>query len=507
MAEIRRETPFRFSLAFLLALVSAHGATAATFTVTNLGDAGPGSLRRAVLDANAAPGADTVAFAAGLTGTIPLSSGEIPITDSLTINGPGAAVLTVSGNDLSRIFHVERVSVAAPIDVTLSGLTLTRGSAVAGVTSGGAILADSENLTILDSVISDSTSGFFADPPTDGCGGNVAFFGTNGETLRIADSTLTGGRALSISSSFGGNLCVPTGKLLLERSILTNGDADYGGGLLVQSLSAGSVISQSTIAGNQASIFGGGIASFAGTVLSIESSTISGNTAGSHSPFYSAFGGGISIDQTEGVQIVNCTISDNHADGSGGGIHTNGGSVLVRLTTISNNTAGFKGGSILVSPIAEVRIDHAIVANGAPQDLATEPIGASATLAADYSLIEAPGSGDVLLIGANNLLGADPLLGPLTHNGGPTLTRRPLPGSPVINAGNPAIPSPPATDQRGAARIVGPAVDLGSVETGQAVVEVPTLSQVGLLLLAAGLFIAGIWRLRRALPYRSRFTR
>lgn len=499
MADIRRKKPLPLSLVLLLALASARGAASATFTVTNLGDAGPGSLRRAVLDANAAPGADAVAFAPGLTGTVPLSSGEIPITDSLTINGPGAAVLTVSGNDQSRIFHVERLAVAAPIDVTLSGLTLTRGNAMSGVTeAGGAILADSENLTILDSVISDSTSGFPADPPTEVCGGNVAFFGSNGETLRIADSTLTGGRTLSVSSTLGGNLCVDQGRLLLERSILTNGAADYGGGLLVQSLAAGSAITQSTIAGNRASQYGGGIASLAGTALSIESSTISGNTAGSHSPSYSAFGGGIYLSQTAGVQIVNCTISDNYADGSGGGIHTTGGSLLVRLTTISNNTAGFKGGSILISPVTEARLDHAIVANGAPQDLATEPTGFTAQLTADYSLIEAPGSGDVQLTGAHNLLGTDPLLGPLAPNGGPTLTRRPLPGSPVIDAGNPAIPSPPATDQRGARRIVGPAVDLGSVETGQAVVEVPTLSQVGLLLLAAALFAAGIRRVRSA---------
>jgi hypothetical protein len=55
-------------------------------------------------------------------------------------------------------------------------------------------------------------------------------------------------------------------------------------------------------------------------------------------------------------------------------------------------------------------------------------------------------------------------LGPLAGNGGPTLSHQPLLGSPVLDAGNPAIPNPPATDQRGAARIAGAAVDLGSVE-------------------------------------------
>jgi hypothetical protein len=83
------------------------------------------------------------------------------------------------------------------------------------------------------------------------------------------------------------------------------------------------------------------------------------------------------------------------------------------------------------------------------------------------------------------------------NNGGLTLTHMPLPGSPVINAGNPAIPSPPPTDQRGFARITGSAIDLGSVEQQSGLTaEVPTLSQVGAALLSALLLALGIWRLR-----------
>ncbi|HEX4960304.1 MAG TPA: IPTL-CTERM sorting domain-containing protein, partial [Thermoanaerobaculia bacterium] len=117
------------------------------------------------------------------------------------------------------------------------------------------------------------------------------------------------------------------------------------------------------------------------------------------------------------------------------------------------------------------------------------------TLTANYSLIEAPG--DSVLVGAHNRVGVDPLLGPLAGNGGPTLTQRPLPGSPAIDAGDPAIPSPPATDQLGFARIFGPAVDLGSVEVGQQLVGVPALSAAGLLLLAALLCAVSVRRLRR----------
>jgi hypothetical protein len=489
------------SCALLLCLAS--GATAATFTVSNLADSGPNSLRQAVLDANAAPGADEIAFAPGLTGTILLTfaSGEIRITDSLAVDGPGAAVLTVDAVRQSRIFHVENTEVATPIDVTLSGLTLTRGAA-GGRGAGGAVFADSENLTILDSVISDSSSGLAEDPPSAGCGGNVGFFGDGGGTLRIADSALTGGAAIDLGPSFGGNLCIIAGQLILERSTFSGGQAETGGGLYIDSLTEDSTISSSTISGNQGFQVGGGIAvPFLGAALTIESSTISGNTAGFPGSGQDGFGGGLYVLQSSPgtVRIINSTISGNQATGSGGGISFSGdgsSSLLLRLTTILNNTAGRKGGSILIgdSPAAAIQLDHSIVANGAPEDLAALASGPF-SVAANYSLIEAPGS--ALLVGAHNLIGVDPLLGPLANNGGPTLTHRPLPGSPVIDAGNPAIPSPPATDQRGFPRIFGAAIDLGSVEALPELIEVPALSQMGLLALGAALCLAALWRLRR----------
>lgn len=232
--------------------------------------------------------------------------------------------------------------------------------------------------------------------------------------------------------------------------------------------------------------------------MAIESSTISGNLAGTHGAIYNAFGGGVFIaGLSHGVRIVNSTISGNHADGSGGGIHTSGSSLAVRLTTISGNTAGFRGGSLLVSPVAGVQLNHSIAANGTPQDLATEPAGATAAVTASFSLIEAPGAGDVTVTGSGNRLGIDPLLGPLASNGGPTLTHRPLPGSPAIDAGDPMITDPPAADQRDAARIAGAAVDLGAVEVNGNALEVPALAPAGLLALGALLAAAGLRRLRR----------
>ena len=78
------------------------------FIVSDLGDApvsmagdAPGTLRQAIFDANDLSGLDTVIFAAGLTGTITLTEGELAVSDSVTISGPGAVQLTIdaSGND------------------------------------------------------------------------------------------------------------------------------------------------------------------------------------------------------------------------------------------------------------------------------------------------------------------------------------------------------------------------------------------------------------------------
>ena len=109
-----------------------------TLTVTNNNDSGKGSLR---FEIAAASTGDTINFSSKLKGeTITLTSGELLITESLTINGPGANQLSVSGNNASRVFEV-----AAGQNVTISGLTITKGYAAE---QGGGILNDGSNLTL-----------------------------------------------------------------------------------------------------------------------------------------------------------------------------------------------------------------------------------------------------------------------------------------------------------------------------------------------------------------------
>ncbi len=88
------------------AVAFAAPAEAATFTVSNLDDAGAGSLREAIEDANLTGASDTVVFQSGLSGTITLAS-EIPIDEPVEIQGPGADTITVSGDDQFQIFEAD----------------------------------------------------------------------------------------------------------------------------------------------------------------------------------------------------------------------------------------------------------------------------------------------------------------------------------------------------------------------------------------------------------------
>src|ERR1017187_4961636 len=92
---------FLHLLMALNCLLLAH--TALAWTVTSHADEGPGSLREAIRVTTAG---DTITFAPGLTGRITLTSGELAIGHSLNIVGPGAKVLTIDGNDQSRVFNI-----------------------------------------------------------------------------------------------------------------------------------------------------------------------------------------------------------------------------------------------------------------------------------------------------------------------------------------------------------------------------------------------------------------
>jgi Calx-beta domain/Right handed beta helix region len=157
---------------------------------------------------------------------------------------------------------------------------------------------------------------------------------------------------------------------------------------------------------------------------------------------------------TGATTIINSTIGENDVS-TAYIVRVAASDVNIAHTTIANNTQ--TGGSAVIGldGTSNLTLDHTIVAgNGGAFSHAG---GASTT--AVFSLVET-GSG----LGGSNNETNDPKLGPLQDNGGPTRTVLPAADSPALDAGNPAITGEPATDQRGANRVVGSAIDVGAVE-------------------------------------------
>ncbi len=456
------------------ALAAVPAAQGATFTVTNLNDAGAGSLRQAVTDANGAAGADIVAFQAGVTGTITLTTGQLLVSDSVDIQGPGAAALTVSGNNTGRVFYL--YNGAALLDVTISGLTITGGGAVTfgagiidfgenlvldGVTmtgntasaGGGAIAAtdltgDGMSLTVRDSTISGNDSGRD--------GGGIYFYTTGGPML-IENSVISGNDA--VDDGGGIYLYDITDDLTVTGSTIsgnTAGAAGFGGGIYFYQTDGGTqTIDHSTLSGNSAYLGGGLMSIFADTPLTIDHSTLSGNSAVAGGAMFNVFAYGAP------VVVVDSTVSGNQAaSGDGGGLFFYvlyaGGTFDVRNSTVASNT-----GTGLFATTGPITVANSILGDNTPADLGTN----GGNIALSFSLVENAGTA-VITDNGGNIMGMDPQLGALANNGGLTLTHKPAAASPAVNAGNPAFVPPPSTDQRDLPRVVGTQLDMGSVELG-----------------------------------------
>jgi hypothetical protein len=204
----------------------------ATFTVTNTNDAGAGSLRQAILDANASTAADTIVFQAGLTGTINLTTTDgntdpsaLDIADAVTITGPGAGLITVRRDPAATSnFRVFRIDAPGVQSVTISGLTISGGLTNSSTTGGGgptndgaAILLLNDLLTLDGVVVSGNTSG------TEG--GAIAIASVNssgGGSLTIRNSTISGNTANGTSGTGtfgggGGGIYIGNGGNFLQR--------------------------------------------------------------------------------------------------------------------------------------------------------------------------------------------------------------------------------------------------------------------------------------------------
>jgi CSLREA domain-containing protein len=251
------------------------------FTVSNTDDSGPGSLRQAILDANAQSGGNDITFdptAFASAQTITLTSGQLELSNTSgteTITGPAAGV-TVDAAGASRVFQVD-----ANVTASISGLTITGGNA--GYNNSGGGVLDYGTATLTDCTITANSAVY-------GFGGGVA---NQSGTVNLIDCTITGNSAL--------------------RSLF--GQAGRGGGVST----------------------GGGHGSKAGATTTLTNCTVSGNSALMGNSFGGNYGGGVYNKSTDSTILGNTIVAGNTG---GSSPDVNGG-----ITSQGNNLIGDKGTS------------------------------------------------------------------------------------------------------------------------------------------------------------------
>jgi fibronectin-binding autotransporter adhesin len=428
---------------------------------------GTTSLREAIDYSLTLAAPSTITFSPAVFGSTPqtivLALGELSLSNpaTITIVGPGAGLLTVSGNLASRVFEVTG-------SAALSGLTITQGGGGQGAANSGAGLRnDHGTLSLIDCTI--TGNGMADDVPSFGTYAGGGLY-ANGGTTSLTDCTVSGntatnggglyanGSATSLTNCTvsgntaqnGGGLYIQHGTIAITGSnISSNTGVTFGAGIKLSNVVAGTLtdctISNNNIPGG----FGGGVCGVYST-LTLTDCTISGNSA--------AAGGG--VENVYGnATLTNCTISGNTAvtgtagaSGRGGGLQATGHfrTTLINCT-ISGNSASTGGGVDFYSGTLATLINTIVAGQKSGGDIA-------GTLQPDST---------------NNLIGGNPLLAPLGDYGGPTQTMPPLAGSNAIGGGTTGT-GVPLTDQRGFAR--GASIDIGAFQTQGTTLEVNVTS-------------------------------
>ena len=331
-------------------------ARAATIDVESTGDGTanpshcPGAactLRDAIAKASSG---DTIRFnLIESPATINLTNGNLLISKSLSIQGPGSIDLTISGNNASRIFQID--GGVSSQNVSISGMTLTDGRVTDH--SGGAIYSSNVNLTLEDLVITQNIASTVANNYLFG-GGIYQGYGS----LTITNSQIVN----NFASYEGAGIFIRDATLTLNNVTISGNQTTWplygsGGGIFLVDLDpidltpVIATLNQTHILNNTTTSSGGGINVSGAVTLNMSESSVIGNEA------TNGDGGGINTDNQDAVITINTsTISDNVATGDnsvGGGIYAKSGISIVD-SNLTNNSAAMGGAIFLTNSLSNV---------------------------------------------------------------------------------------------------------------------------------------------------------
>lgn len=407
-----------------------------------VGSGTPGSCTEAALD-TALSGGGVVTFdCGGGAVTIVLTTQK---TLSLPTSIDGGGLVTLDGNGMVPHFWLSN-----PVNYILTGVNLVNGRSIGD--SGGSIIVSGGTLLLNNATLSNNVA-----VGPNSRGGAIHILG--GATV-----TLSNVRAVGNQADAGGVIHTrdAAGTLLLSEFVAQGNTASNGGGAVLHKGNS-LTVQQSLFTGNSVTGYGavGGAIEVSSGSLAISNSTFQGNTGGAGTA-----GSAISVADVPSGTVTNSTFADNAT--AQGAIDLFGSTQLTFRNTIVASTVGQAncrviGGATIVDGGNNLQFGGT----------SAQSCGASIPL-------------------------ADPMLAPLADNGGFSQTMALQLGSPAIDAGSAC----PAADQRGVARPIGPACDIGAYEAALPVVPpaggavaVPALAPAGLVSLAA--LVAGMGAFRR----------
>jgi hypothetical protein len=445
-------------------------------------------MTRSSVVRNRAMAASSSGIASALGGGIHASSGSLVVSRShvdantarATSGGSDASGGAVYGSKVSITGSTMNGNVARAVG-TGNSLAFVDGGALALIK--GSPLASVSSSVFAADVASASSSGgqvFLS--------GGAIWVSNAGGGLKLQGSTITGTRATASggADAHGSGAAIDASSPLtvVSSTISANALVVHSGNLPADAAGGGIsgtevTVTRSTLAKNRltsssatsdASADGG--AATVSDQLTMLASTVSGNTvdATAHgSATASAHAGGVQVNgSSTGNTITNSSIAGNavhahapsNAFAAGGGLESTATALRVTNSTIARNTAGERGGGLVVGGGSTTLEATILALNKAP--IAAGPNCRGTVTSADHNLLGTK-SGCNFTARPHDRVGLDPKLGLLADNGGPTRTLALLTGSPALNAIAKTACAVHA-DQRGVPRPEGPGCDIGSYE-------------------------------------------